>query len=180
MYATRSFFCWVFFCLVALHSTPHGALRYYLQGVETRVYSSTSMTRHDTAGRWMRGGPGGCAPDMSSRVVREGNRNAKKSEKLERGTCVRERLGMTALSLSCSSTRFFFCLFSFMSISRYRHHRHCRLGTSWCEACKETPLRSVSAERLHNHMNISYHPRVGQKRSSTSTSFSSERASLAQ
>lgn len=61
---------------------------------------------------------------MSSRVS-EGqgtkwNRNAKKSEKLERGTCVcvREIVSVTTLSLSCSSTRFFF-LFSFRSISRY-------------------------------------------------------------
>jgi hypothetical protein len=161
MYATRSFFLLGGFFLFGcspFYTTWRSPLS---AGLNTHLLLHL---RHDTAGRWMRGGPGGCTPDMFSRV-KEGqetkwNQNAKKSEKLERGTCVcmREIMGVTALSLSCYSTRFF--LFSFRSISRY--DVPITATAAWVhrgvEACKETPLRSVSAEQLHNHMNDCYHP----------------------
>ena len=95
--------------------------------------------RHDTAGRWMRGGPGGYAPDMSSKGDPGGqetkwNPNAKKSEKLERGTCVREIMDATTPIAIMLRYTFSFC---FLFLGRYldmicHHHRHCRLGTSWC------------------------------------------------
>jgi hypothetical protein len=59
MYATRSFF-FRFFLLSILH---HMALAAICRGWK----HAFTPTRHDTAGRWMRGGPGGCVPDMSSR-----------------------------------------------------------------------------------------------------------------
>jgi hypothetical protein len=71
---------------------------------------------HDTAGRWMRGGPGaeGEAPDMSS-GSQEGQIkwNQKQRQKVgESRTCVRH---------IAIGTRFvFFVMF-------FRHHRHCRL-----------------------------------------------------
>jgi hypothetical protein len=61
MYATRSFFFSSFFCS-PFYTTWRSPLS---AGGWKHAFTHPL---HDTAGRWMRGGPGGCAPDMSSRV----------------------------------------------------------------------------------------------------------------
>jgi hypothetical protein len=75
--------------------------------------------------------------------------------------CAREITGVTALSLSCSSTRF--CLFVCFLLGRYRDmicdgFVAITATAAWVhrgvEACKETPLRSVSADLLHSHMSL--------------------------
>jgi hypothetical protein len=114
MYATRCF-CWVFFLFGCspFYTTWRSPLS---AGWEHALL----LHLQDTTQRG-----GGCVVAQGDVLpiclvggVREGNRNAKKSEKLERGTCVRERLGVTALSLSCSSTRFFcFCFYVDIEIS---------------------------------------------------------------
>ena len=130
MYATRSFEFFFFglflFCFVALHSTPHGARPLSAKGaLETTHFHSSSTTQRGGGCVVAQGGgmfvcwlpiclvgPGGAGKQ-------NGSRNAKKSEKLERGTCVcvyvhvREILGMNTryryhLVLQHA---FFFCCF---------------------------------------------------------------------
>ena len=52
------------------------------QGGGTRVYTSTTL--HDTAGRWMHGGPGVYVPDMSSRDQEGGQRRNKMESKRQK------------------------------------------------------------------------------------------------
>jgi hypothetical protein len=117
----RALFFQVFFCLVALHSTPHGARR-YLQGVETRVYSSI----YDTTPRG-----GGCVVAQGDVVpiclvggIREGREQngtgtpkSRKNLKEER-VCARDNGHDHAIAIVL---RYTFSLFfvSFRSISRY-------------------------------------------------------------
>lgn len=94
------------FCLVCLHSTPHGRTEH-------------ASLLHDTAGRWMRGGPG--AEGEAPRYVkwepgRADKMEPKKSPKSRRRrTCVRAH-----------RYRHAFCFFFFL-LCFSAHHRHCRL-----------------------------------------------------
>ena len=178
MYTTRSFFFLLVFFLFGRSpfyttwrsgswlAAPLSA------GVETHVCSSA--TRHSGAvdAWWPRGDV--LLPICLVGCNRQGNgtkwnRNAKKSEKLERGWNVLcasvvcrccGRNGVTALSLSCLLQHALF-------FGRYQdmicdggfvaHHRHCRLGTSWCGGVQRNTF-TVSQRWVHNHMNVSYHP----------------------
>lgn len=94
------------FCLVCLHSTPHGRTEH-------------ASLLHDTAGRWMRGGPG--AEGEAPRYVKWEPGRADKMEPKKppksrrRRTCVRAH-----------RYRHAFCFFFFL-LCFSAHHRHCRL-----------------------------------------------------
>ena len=145
------------FCLVCLHSTPHGRTEH-------------ASLLHDTAGRWMRGGPG--AEGEAPRYVkwepgRADKMEPKKSPKSRRRrTCVRAHRYRHAVCF------FFFVMF-------FRPSPPLPLGTAW-SGCAEMPLRSVSAELLQRERSFLPSSRVcGEALQPPSTSFSfssSERA----
>lgn len=123
------------FCLVCLHSTPHGRTEH-------------ASLLHDTAGRWMRGGPG--AEGEAPRYVKWEPGRADKMEPKKppksrrRRTCVRAHRYRHAVCLF-----FFFVMF-------FRPSPPLPLGTAW-SGCAEMPLRSVSAELLQRERSF-YHP----------------------
>jgi hypothetical protein len=123
----------------------------------------------------MRGGPGGSGDVLPICLVGgwEGkrgtkwNRNAKKSEKLERKeerVCVRVREIQYCTGVMDRAIAIVLRHASLFFLGRHRD----MIGDSFVtitataargvEACTETPLRSVSAERLHSHMDVSHHP----------------------
>jgi hypothetical protein len=143
MYATRFFLCFFVCALSILHHMAPAVRRRF----GTRLYSLRN-TIHDTAGRWMRGGPGARGgPDMTSEVqpgkgTQNGtHKNAKKSEECRRR---REERVRVVIPLS--------------AIGTFAHIEICSLpppspplplGTHRVEGVlQRTPLRSVSAEEI--------------------------------
>ena len=153
------FFLRFFFCLVALHSTPHGALRSAIcRGQNTRLYLRYTTQRG-----------GGCVVAQGDVLpiclvggLQGTEQNGIETPKSRKNLKEEERVCVCVCQCCCER-------YWRDGPRRYRYREHLArvcfapspplpLGASWCGGVQRNNFTVISAERLHNHMNVAYHP----------------------